>query len=181
MQTALGCQVQQKVQRNSRASEGEDMSSRLAEPARHAGRGPLPARALRLKMIWASTCLRVGMPVAVRRAQCRVRWCDEAKGSARAARVRGGRRAGAPPALARLVPSCSVAFKLTSVYEAHTPFSPLYEAHTSKDAGHTVYEAHTPSYSHHTACMRGKLIYTSYMSLIQNLCAPDSPAAVCTR
>ena len=40
----LGCQVQQKVQRNGRASEGEDMSSRLAEPARHAGRG-LPGHA----------------------------------------------------------------------------------------------------------------------------------------
>ena len=34
-----GCQVQQKEQRNGRAREGEDMSSRLAEPVRHARRG----------------------------------------------------------------------------------------------------------------------------------------------
>ena len=56
------------------------------------GKRSLPARALRLKMIWASTCLRVGMPAAVRRAQCRVRGAPKPRAAGGALQGRAARR-----------------------------------------------------------------------------------------
>ena len=63
----------------------------------HAGRGKrtLPARALSSKMIWASPCLRKGMPAVVRRAQCQGRGDTKprAAGGARQGRAARSSRA----------------------------------------------------------------------------------------
>ena len=57
-------------------------------------------RSLGLRMLSRSLCLWPGTPVAIERVRCRVRWCDEAKGSGRRASGAGGAQkagSGAPP------------------------------------------------------------------------------------